>query len=255
MISLADYLGEDGKPDRERIADLAAERLEEGAQLLDVTAFSGRMQATADEELRRYVPVLRKLVSRIAVPIVMTTIHAETAERLAGMGVDVIRDPSGLRHDPELAKTVRPTDAALLLGSTVAPPPAEGEPGEDPVTPALRDLSAAVGRVAAEEIDARRVAVEPQLSSPRRKTEAAYLLRHLSAFHKLRRPVAVELAGSDFLVDSVKVAGEEREAADAAGTAMAVAHGVQILRTPRPAMALRAAYVAEQMFDSDDEEK
>ena len=93
------------------------------------------------------------------------------------------------------------------------------------------------------------------LARPKKPEECSYLLRHLSALHKLRRPVAATLDGCDFLVDSVRVAGAERQAANAAGTAMAVAHGVHILRTPSPAEARRAAFVAEQMFDPEEDEK
>ena len=91
-LCLADHLGDDGKPDREAIAERAVELLEQGAQLLDIQAYSGKVRASADEELRRYVPVLRKLVTHIAVPLVITTSHAETRERVAGLGADIIRE-------------------------------------------------------------------------------------------------------------------------------------------------------------------
>lgn len=258
IVSLGDHLGADGKPDAGRILEIATERLEQGAQLLDIEPYPAGFRGqrpSADEELRRLVPVLRKLVAHIAVPVIVTTSNAGTAERAAALGADAIRDPSGLRNDAALVRAIKPTSAALILGD-LAPmrPLAPGEAGTDVITTTLRDLSAALGRASVAEIDSRRVTLEPNFSTIRRTEENAELLRHLSALHKLKRPVAVSFDGARFAVDSIKVEGAERAAADAACVAIAALHGVHIVRTADVAAARRAAYVAELLLDRPEEE-
>ena len=74
------------------------QRLEdEGADFIDLNPSPARPaeRPISDDELKRLVPTLRKLQSRVQVPVIVTTPNSETATRAIEIGVDGIHDISG----------------------------------------------------------------------------------------------------------------------------------------------------------------
>ena len=69
---------------------------EQGADLIDIGAEStrpGSARISEAEELRRLVPVLKRLRNKLTVPISVDTYKAAVAEKALELGVDVINDP------------------------------------------------------------------------------------------------------------------------------------------------------------------
>src|SRR5438067_2215534 len=88
---------------------------EEGAVIVDVGGEStrpGSQGVTADEELRRVVPVLERLQGEV--PVSIDTSKAEVARRALELGAELVNDVTALRRDPELA--------GVVAGSGVAAP-------------------------------------------------------------------------------------------------------------------------------------
>ena len=83
--------------------------LEEGALLLDVGGEStrpGALPVSAEEELRRVLPVIKALRARTDAPISVDTSKAAVAEACLGEGVDIINDVTALSGDPGMGKIV-----------------------------------------------------------------------------------------------------------------------------------------------------
>src|SRR5215510_568484 len=103
-------------PDRAFARALALE--EAGADILDIGAEStkpGSSRIAASEELRRLVPVLKRLRDQLGIPISVDTYKAEVAERALELGAAVINDPSGLTFEPQLARVVSNHNAGLVI--------------------------------------------------------------------------------------------------------------------------------------------
>ena len=94
----------------------AARRMvEEGAAIVDVGGEStrpGSEAVSADEELRRVVPVLEGLEGA---PVSIDTSKAEVARRALELGAELVNDVTALRGDPELAGVVADAGAYLCL--------------------------------------------------------------------------------------------------------------------------------------------
>src|SRR5579884_622512 len=93
--------------DPDRAFARAIELEEEGADLVDIGAEStrpGSSRISEGEELRRLVPVLKRLRNKLTVPISVDTYKSGVAEKALELGADVINDPSALTFDPELAR-------------------------------------------------------------------------------------------------------------------------------------------------------
>src|SRR6476659_3823895 len=87
------------------VAAAAARRMAaDGAAIVDVGGEStrpGSEGVTADEELRRVVPVLELLGGDV--PVSIDTAKAEVARRALALGAVMVNDVTALRSDPQLA--------------------------------------------------------------------------------------------------------------------------------------------------------
>src|SRR5580692_8431195 len=85
--------------DPDRAFARALELEEQGADIIDIGAEStrpGAVRVSEAEELRRLVPVLKRLHQKLATPISVDTYKAAVAEKAQELGAHIINDPSGL---------------------------------------------------------------------------------------------------------------------------------------------------------------
>ncbi|TPW03717.1 MAG: dihydropteroate synthase, partial [bacterium] len=84
----------------------AEEMVLEGADVIDIGGESTRPGAAAvplAEELRRTIPVIRRLAKAVRVPLAIDTSKADVAERAMDAGASIINDVTALRGDPRMA--------------------------------------------------------------------------------------------------------------------------------------------------------
>ncbi|PJJ42652.1 dihydropteroate synthase [Hallerella succinigenes] len=99
----------------------ALKLLDEGAEILDIGGESSRPGAaavSAEEEIDRVVPLVKKLVPLLSSRkfwISIDTIKSEVALESMKAGAHIINDISALSHDPNMAKTIADTEAASVL--------------------------------------------------------------------------------------------------------------------------------------------
>src|SRR5271167_525531 len=104
--------------DPDRAFARAIELEEEGADIIDIGAEStrpGSVRVSEAEELRRLVPVLKRLHGKLAVPVSVDTYKSAVAEKALEHGAEIINDPSGLTFDAQLARVVANHNAALII--------------------------------------------------------------------------------------------------------------------------------------------
>ena len=108
----------------------------------------GKPLLTAEEQVRRIVPVLKKLRRQIGIPVAVATTRAETAERALEAGAEIIFDPSAASFEPTIAKVVADASGVLILGHMRGTPDrwAKQAPTSDPIANVLGDLDAGIHR-------------------------------------------------------------------------------------------------------------
>src|SRR5205085_3834601 len=97
-------------------ATTARRMVEEGAAIVDVGGEStrpGSSGVTADEELRRVVPVLERLQGEV--PVSIDTAKAEVARRALALGAELVNDVTAFRGDPALAEVCAEHGAYVCL--------------------------------------------------------------------------------------------------------------------------------------------
>lgn len=234
-----------------------AQRLEEeGADFIDLDPGPAQPAAgrpSADEELPLLAPVLRKLKPRLRAPLIVTTPNAETARRSVELGADAVYDSSGLTFDPQLARTINDSDAALILGHTRG-----GEERPRQAAPANlaetvgKALQASLIRARRAGIDRRRVVLDPGLGQGRREAENFDLLKRLQRFAFTGQGIQATLTDVRFLLESVRAGEAQRQAAAAAAAALALAAGAHILRVAEPRLVKLTADAVDRIYRADD---
>ncbi|MEI6892908.1 MAG: dihydropteroate synthase [Pontiella sp.] len=96
----------------------ALQMVEEGADLIDIGGESTRPGAepiSVADEIKRTIPVIRRLRAISDVPISIDTMKAETAFQAVEAGADIINDVSAFEADPEMAHIAAKTKAGVIL--------------------------------------------------------------------------------------------------------------------------------------------
>lgn len=96
----------------------AEEMAAEGADIIDIGGESTRPGGeviTAEEELRRIIPVIERLVKSSSFPVSVDTTKAAVARVALEAGAEIINDISALRFDYKIADEVARAGAGLVL--------------------------------------------------------------------------------------------------------------------------------------------
>lgn len=228
-----DSFSDGGKySDPDRAFARALEIEEQGADILDIGAEStkpGSARISAAEEMRRLIPVLKRLRGQLGIPISVDTYKAEVAERALELGVEIINDPSALTIEPQLARVVSNHNAGLILNHMRGRPEtwAKLAPMPDPMGTIVRELDAAVSRARRVGIDKTRLVVDPGIGFGKRKEQNSLILGALGALGTLDVPVLVGPSRKSFLAHED---AEETRCATAAAVAAAILNGAHIVR-------------------------
>jgi dihydropteroate synthase len=245
-----DSFSDGGKySDPDRAFARALELEEQGADIVDIGAEStrpGSARISEAEEIRRLIPVLKRLKDRLAVPISVDTYKAEVAERALDLGVAIINDPSGLTIEPNLARVVANHDAGMILNHMRGRPEtwAKLAPMRDPIATIAKDLDAAASRARRSGVDKGRIVIDPGIGFGKRKEQNSLILARLGALASLDLPVLVGPSRKEFLAHAT---AEETRFATAAAVTACILGGAHIVRVHDVREMRAAADVADEI--------
>jgi dihydropteroate synthase len=247
-INVAPENGHYADPDRAYVR--AMELVDQCADFIEIGAESLRQGAafvSEAEELRRLVPVLKRLKGKCPVPLCVETCKAAVAEKALSLGVDIIKDPTGLTSEADLVKVVARHNAGFILQHMRGRPESWARLGgmADPAGVIAEELHAALGRAIRGGIDKQRLVVDPGLGMGKRKEQNSEILLHLDLLAKLDAALQVSPAGQPF-VASPPV--EPSTATATAAAVMAVLRGAHIIRVPDVAAILPALRVTDAVL-------
>ncbi|MCS6953443.1 MAG: dihydropteroate synthase [Bryobacteraceae bacterium] len=238
--------------DPDRAFARAVELEEQGADIVDIGAEStrpGSARISQAEELRRLVPVLKRLRDKLAVPISVDTYKAAVAERALELGAEIINDPSGLTFDPQLAKVVARYNAGLVLNHMRGTPEtwAKLPPLPDVMGTILHDLDAAVHRARRAGIERAQIVVDPGIGFGKRKEQNSEILARLHELARLDLPILVGPSRKSFLAQRTE---RETVFATASAVAAAILGGAHLVRVHDVVEMRAAAAVADAIVEA-----
>jgi dihydropteroate synthase len=239
--------------DPDRAFAHAIELEEAGADIIDIGAEStrpGSQRISEAEELRRLIPVLKRLRDKLTVPISVDTYKSAVAEKALEHGAEIINDPSGLTFDPLLGRTARNHNAGLIVTHMRGTPEtwAKLAPLKDLMGTMRKDLEACTHRAVRSGVDRARIAVDPGLGFGKRKEQNAEILARLEDLASLEFPLVVGPSRKSFLPQSEKSSDAFLQCATAAAVTAAILGGAHIIRVHDVVEMRAAALVADQIL-------
>jgi dihydropteroate synthase len=228
-----DSFSDGGKyQDPDRAYARALELEDQGADIIDIGAEStrpGSQRTSEAEELRRLIPVLKRLRDRISIPISVDTYKSGVAAKALEHGVEIINDPSNLTFDSAIARVAANHDAGLVLNHMRGTPEtwAKLPPLKDALGAIVQDLDAGVHRATRSGVDRSRIVVDPGLGFGKRREQNAEILARLPRLALLDLPILIGPSRKSFLG---KTADTQIEFATAAAVTAGVLNGAHLVR-------------------------
>ena len=207
--------------------------VEEGADLLDIGGESSRPGAqsvSAEEELRRVLPVIEALAG-VGVPLSVDTVKPEVMRRAVAAGASVINDIAALRAPGALEAAAASDAAVCLMHMQGEPRTMQADPSYGDVVAEVRDfLAARVAAAQAAGIAAERIVVDPGFGFGKRLAHNLALLRQLGQFADLGACVLAGLSRKSMLGEITGRKVSQRDTASVAAALLAARNGARILR-------------------------
>jgi dihydropteroate synthase len=246
----------DSFSDGGRLADVDAavafglKLAEEGADILDVGGESTRPGAepvTEEEELKRVLPVIERLVRECPLPVSVDTCKVAVMRKAVAVGAGMINDICALRAEGAL-------DAAADLGVPVCLMHMQGEPRSMQEAPDYDDVVGEVRRFLADRvfacemagIDKKKILIDPGFGFGKTLEHNLALLARLDQFAEIGVPVLAGLSRKSMIgAITGREKPDQRLHGSLAAALIAAQRGARILRVHDVAATRDAVAVLE----------
>ncbi len=220
-----------------------------GADIIDIGGEStrpvGARAVPVQQELARVMPVLKRLASKLRVPISIDTRHAEVARAALDAGAAIVNDISALA-DPAMAPLAAKAGCAVVLMHM------RGGPEDHIKFARYNNVVAEVVKFLAERardaiahgIARSRIILDPGIGFAKNATHNLELIRNLPRICALGYPVLIGSSRKSFVRKIAGASAEEMLLGTAAVDAIAIANGASIVRVHEPGPARAAVAMA-----------
>ena len=222
-----------------------------GAHIIDIGGEStrpGSAGVSANEELRRILPVLENLRGRIHIPISVDTSKAEVAEAAADAGAEILNDVTGLRNDPRIADVAQRQKLGLILMHM------RGTPRTMQQAPfarnVIRDVTTGLRDSIAEALNAgvskRQIVIDPGIGFGKSHEQNCEIIQRLPELAKLGFPLMLGTSRKSFLGTALNQGdSKDRVWGTAATVAAGILQGAHIVRVHDVADMAQVARMAD----------
>lgn len=193
----------------------ALQLVEEGADFLDIGGESTRPGAepvSAEDEIKRVLPVVEELSGKISIPISIDTTKAEVARACLSAGAEIINDISGLTFDEQMPEVCREADAGIVCMHIKGTPQTMQEyPHYDHCVQEIDEwLQARLKSLNDQGIDSTRLVLDPGIGFGKTAEHNLEILSSIEQLRKSGRPVLIGHSRKRFLKKVLNREMEER---------------------------------------------
>ena len=232
----------------------ARQLIDEGADIIDIGGEStrpGAADVSADEEVRRVVPLLEALAGSV-IPLSVDTSKPEVMRAALAAGAAIINDVRALQQ-PGAAEVVAEHDCGVVLMHM------QGTPATMQLAPYYRDVTKDVVQFLAQRvqyarsrgIDVRRIAIDPGFGFGKTDAHNFTLLSQLSELGRMQVPIVVGLSRKSMLGRVAGRAVDDRAAASVSAAVLAAERGATVVRVHDVAATRDALSVLKALQDEE----
>jgi len=218
-----------------KAVERALEMVEEGADIIDIGGESSRPGANSveeKEELERVIPVIKKLSSRIRVPVSIDTYKSGVAKKAIDAGASIVNDISALRMDEKMAKVIESSGVPVCLMHM------QGTPRNMQRNPRYKDVVSEIFAFLRERIDfceqagidIEKTIVDPGIGFGKTVLHNLEILKKLDQFKSLGRPIIIGVSRKSLIGKVLQLEPEERLEGSLASAIWCMTKGASILR-------------------------
>jgi len=208
----------------------------DGADIIDVGGVSTRPfsePVPVEEEIKRVVPVIKKLSQRVSIPISIDTTRAEVANRAIEAGAVIVNDIGALRLDPALGSLVADADIPIILMHMQGTPQTmQISPHYDDVMGDIIDfLSDSINLAVSKGIRRENIIIDPGIGFGKTANHNLTIIKELERLNSLERPILIGASRKAFIGEVLGVKEPaRRDIGSLAVTAVSVMNGASIVR-------------------------
>ena len=226
----------------------AIKMVEEGADIIDLGGEStrpGHKFVSAEEEISRIVPVIKRLKEEINVPISIDTYKSEVAEEALKLGVDMVNDVWGLTYDGKMADVVAKYDGEVCIMHNQ-----DGTEYDKDIIESIKEFLLESVDIAIEAgIDKNKIVLDPGIGFGKTYEQNIEVLERLGELRDLGYPVLLGTSRKSVLGKILENSTpKERVNATVATTVLGVKDGVDIVRVHDVKENKEAAMVADAIY-------
>ncbi len=237
--------------DPEKAVYRALEMQEEGADIIDIGGQStrpGSLPISTDEELKRVVPVLKKLVGKINVPISIDTYSSRVAYQCLLLGANIINDISGLRFSHDMADVIAKFNACVVIMHI------KGTPKDMQNNPEYEDLFVEIiGYLknqieVAEKAGISQIIIDPGIGFGKRLEHNLQIIANLDKFKVLGKPILIGTSRKSFIGTILDLPPKERLEGTIASICVSILKGANIVRVHDVLSVKRAVSIVDAII-------
>ncbi|MFZ5633959.1 MAG: dihydropteroate synthase [Bacillota bacterium] len=235
-----------------RAVEHALEMQEEGADIIDLGGEStrpGHQGIDAEEEMKRIMPVLSRLVRELKIPVSVDTTKAVVARRVLEEGAQIINDQWALRSDPEMAGVAARYGAPLIIMHNQ-----RGTEYRDLMGDMVEYFRESLARAREAGIDRDKIVIDPGIGFGKTLEQNLEVMRRLKELECIGLPVLLGTSRKSMIGKTLDLPVDQRMEGTAATVALGIAYGVDIVRVHDVKEMVRVARMTDAMVRAGREE-
>ncbi len=190
--------------DIEDALNRARKMIDDGADIIDVGGESTRPNSrcvSADEEIRRVVPLIKEVSKETKIPISIDTYKAEVADKAIQAGAQIINDISGLQADTEMVRVAVAHNTPIIIMHI------KGRPHDFPKDPVYAELIPEVISFLESRIEFslksgiahNKIIIDPGIGFGKGVKHNIEILRQLNRFKCMNLPIMIGTSRKSFI--------------------------------------------------------
>ena len=220
-------------PDANAAVYHAKQMIKDGADIIDIGGESTRPNSTritAQEELKRILPILKILLKETQIPISIDTMKPEVADECFKLGAHILNDVTGLRNDAMIAIAAKHHVPVIIMHMQGTPETMQLNPTyQDPIKEIKQYLKTQADK--AKTAGIKDIIIDPGIGFGKTVEHNLKIIKHLHEFKDLGYPILVGPSRKSFIG---KIIGTDNPTDRLEGTLAAVTacvlNGADILR-------------------------
>ncbi len=212
----------------------------DGADILDIGGEStkpGLPAVSADIEIERVIPIIKRLTREVSVPVSIDTSKLEVAEQALAAGAAIINDQWGLKKEPRLAELAAKENVPIILmsnqrdiGGYDAAIGRDAANYPDVIEKVLSSLKESISIARKAGMPSQNIIIDPGIGFGKTWQQDIEIIRRLRELSVLKQPVLLGTSRKSLIKMVLQLPANDRVEGTAATVAIGIANGADIVR-------------------------